>query len=154
MGVKRQIDSRHYNLKPFEVTSLGPVKERRIDRRRRFLRDWIIRSELKMAATVEGFFNTFNTKLEAPVRTHLKNVYASLAMSVLSAAAGAYVDVNVARLGGLATSLLGLALASALYFTADNGKNRLQRLALLLGFAFTSGISMGPLLDLAVRIDP
>jgi len=107
-----------------------------------------------MTATVEGFFNTFNTKLEAPVRAHLKNVYASLTMSVLSAAAGAYVDINVARLGGLATSLLGLVLASALYFTTDDGKNRLQRLGLLLGFAFLSGVSMGPLLDLAVRINP
>ena len=30
---------------------------------------------------------------EAPVRGHLKNVYASLTMSVLSAAAGAYVHL-------------------------------------------------------------
>jgi len=109
-----------------------------------------------MAATVEGFFQTFNTKLEAPVRSHLKNVYASLTMSVLSATAGAYVHLftDMLRGGGLGFSLLGFGLAMGLHFTPDNGKNRGQRLSMLLGFAFLSGLGMGPLLDMAIRIDP
>merc|ERR1712117_164549 len=108
------------------------------------------------AATIEGFFNTFNTKLEAPVRSHLKNVYACLTMSVLSAAAGAYVHLftDLLRGGGLIMGLVSLGLAIGLHMTPDNGKNRGQRLAMLLGFAFVSGLSSGPLLDLAIRINP
>jgi len=109
-----------------------------------------------MAATIEGFFNTFNTKLEAPVRSHLKNVYACLTMSVLSAAAGAYVHLftDLLRGGGLIMGLVSFGLAIGLHMTPDNGKNRGQRLAMLLGFAFVSGLSSGPLLDLAIRINP
>jgi len=109
-----------------------------------------------MAATIEGFFNTFNTKLEAPVRSHLKNVYSCLTMSVLSAAAGAYVHLftDLLRGGGLIMGLVSLGLAIGLHMTPDNGKNRGQRLAMLLGFAFVSGLSSGPLLDLAIRINP
>jgi len=109
-----------------------------------------------MAATIEGFFNTFNTKLEAPVRSHLKNVYSCLTMSVLSAAAGAYVHLftDLLRGGGLIMGLVSFGLAIGLHMTPDNGKNRGQRLAMLLGFAFVSGLSSGPLLDLAIRINP
>lgn len=111
---------------------------------------------VKMAATIEGFFNTFNTKLEAPVRSHLKNVYSCLTMSVLSAAAGAYVHLftDLLRGGGLIMGLVSLGLAIGLHMTPDNGKNRGQRLTMLLGFAFVSGLSSGPLLDLAIRINP
>ena len=51
-------------------------------------------------------------------------------------------------------ALLGAALAFGLFFTPDNGKNRGLRLSMLLGFAFFSGLGMGPLLDMAVRINP
>jgi len=51
-------------------------------------------------------------------------------------------------------SLLGLGLGLGLYATPDNGKNRLTRLGLLLGFGFFSGLGTGPLLDMAIRINP
>jgi len=113
-------------------------------------------SSRKMTATIDGFFRTFNTKLEAPVRSHLKNVYTALTMSVLSAAAGAYVHLFTSLLsgGGFVFGLLGFGLAMGLHFTPDNGKNRGQRMAMLLGFAFLSGLGMGPLLDMAIRINP
>jgi FtsH-binding integral membrane protein len=109
-----------------------------------------------MAANIDNFLNSFNTKFEAPVRGHLKNVYASLTMSVLSAAAGAYVHLftNLLQGGGLLFSLLGAGLAFGLYLTPDNGKNRSSRLAMLLGFAFLTGLGLGPLLQLAVMMNP
>ncbi|TRY62090.1 hypothetical protein TCAL_12255 [Tigriopus californicus] len=109
-----------------------------------------------MAATLESMMNTFNSKIEAPVRTHLKSVYASLALSILSAAGGAYIHMftNLLRGGGILFSLVGLGLAMGLHFTPDNGKNRNQRMAMLLGFAFLSGLGMGPMLDMAVRLNP
>ena len=70
---------------------------------------------------------------EAPVRTHLKSVYACLAMTILSAATGAYTHLftSLMRGGGFMFSLLGLGLGLGLYATPDNGKNRLTRLGLL-----------------------
>lgn len=50
--------------------------------------------------------------------------------------------------------LLGLGLAFGLHMTPDNGKNRSTRLAMLLGFAFFSGLGMGPMLDMAIRVNP
>jgi len=109
-----------------------------------------------MSATIDGFFNSFNTKFEAPIRSHLKSVYACLAMTIVSASAGAYTHLftNLLRGGGLLYGLLGMGLALGLYATPDNGKNRPTRMALLLGFAFFSGLGTGPLLDMALRINP
>ena len=75
------------------------------------------------------------------MRSHLKNVYVYLTMSVLSATAGAYLHMvnglfwNFGLLGALAS----MGLVMGLHFTPDNGKNRGQRTAMLLGFAFLSG---------------
>jgi len=107
-------------------------------------------------ASVENFLNSFNTKFEAPVRSHLKNVYATLTMSVLAASAGAYVHLFTGLLqgGGILFSLAALGLALGLFMTPDNGKNRSTRLAMLLGFAGLTGLGMGPLLSMAIRMNP
>jgi len=109
-----------------------------------------------MAASVDNFFNTFNTKFDAPVRTHLKNVYASLTMSVMSASVGAYVHLftDLLQGGGIMFSLLGLGLALGLFMTPDNGKNRGMRMGMLLGFAFLTGLGLGPLLQMAIMMNP
>ena len=78
------------------------------------------------------------------MRSHLKTVYVYLTMSVLSATAGAYLHLvnglfwNFGLLGALAS----MGLVMGLHFTPDNGKNRGQRTAMLLGFAFLSGACM------------
>merc|ERR550519_2384710 len=61
---------------------------------------------------------------------------------------------NILSGGGILLSLLGLGLALGLFMTPDNGKNRSTRLAMLLGFAFFSGLGLGPLLDMAVHLNP
>lgn len=101
----------------------------------------------------EPYFSSFS---EAPVRSHLKSVYACLAMTIMSAAAGAYTHLftNLLQGGGLLFGLLGIGLVFALHATPDDGKNRSTRLALLLGFAFFSGLSTGPLLQMALMINP
>ena len=77
-------------------------------------------------------------------------------MTIVSASAGAYTHLftNLLRGGGLLYGLLGFGLAMGLYATPDNGKNRSTRMALLLGFAFFSGLGTGPLLDMALMINP
>jgi len=83
-------------------------------------------------ATIDGLFNSINAKLETPIRTHLKSVYACLTMSILSAAGGAYTHMftNLLRGGGIGFALLGAGLAFGLFFTQDNGKNRGLRLSI------------------------
>merc|ERR1712117_892509 len=89
---------------------------------------------VRMSASIDQFFHTFNSKIEAPVRSHLKTVYVYLTMSVLSATAGAYLHMvnglfwNFGLLGALAS----MGLVMGLHFTPDNGKNRGQRTAMLL----------------------
>jgi len=108
-----------------------------------------------MAPTVQSFMRSFNNNLEEPVRQHLRNVYACLTMSTVAAAAGAYVHMFTQWMsGGLLTLLGSTALLIVLMATPDNGKNRQLRLSYLLGFAFLSGMGMGPLLDMVVRVNP
>lgn len=106
--------------------------------------------------TLNNFVDSFNNKFEPRVRSHLKNVYSSLTMCVLSAAGGAYIHMftNILSGGGILLSLLGLGLALGVFMTPDNGKNRSARLAMLLGFAFFSGLGLGPLLDMAIQLNP
>jgi len=51
-------------------------------------------------------------------------------------------------------SLLGAGLALGLFMTPDNGKNRGMRLGMLLGFAFLTGLGLGPLLSMAIMMNP
>ena len=90
------------------------------------------------------------------MRTHLKNVYASLTMTVLASTAGAYVHLCTDLLtgGGFLYSLLAAGLAIGLFMTPDNGKNRGTRMAMLMGFGFLTGLGMGPLLQMAIAMNP
>ncbi|KAJ9574997.1 hypothetical protein L9F63_007825 [Diploptera punctata] len=105
--------------------------------------------------TIQSFLQSFNSKMEEPVRQHLKNVYACLTMSAISAGVGAYVHIYTQLLSaGLLTVILSVGLLFALMATPDNGKNRKLRLGYLLGFAFFTGMGMGPLLETVIDFEP
>lgn len=109
-----------------------------------------------MATTLDGFIRIFNNKIEPPVQHHLKNVYSCLAISTLAAAAGGYVHVftNILQ-GNFLTSLLALGLMVALdIIPYDGGKNNSLRLGLLTAFSFATGLGLGPLLDVAIAVNP
>uniref|UniRef100_A0A4D5R8V7 Bax inhibitor n=1 Tax=Scolopendra viridis TaxID=118503 RepID=A0A4D5R8V7_SCOVI len=104
---------------------------------------------------VETFFQNLDAKLEPPLKLHLRNVYSCLSLSILTAAAGAYIHVFTDILkGSLWISLLGIVFLILLKATSNDGKNGLLRLGYLEGFALTSGLSFGPLLDMVIMIDP
>ncbi|XP_068965734.1 probable Bax inhibitor 1 [Bombus flavifrons] len=108
-----------------------------------------------MAAVLNTFVNSFTKKLEPPVRQHLKNVYGCLSMSMLSAAGGVYIHMFSELLrANLLTTLGTLGLLFTLINTPDNGKNQKLRLSYLLGFAFFSGLGLGPLLQLVMSVNP
>jgi FtsH-binding integral membrane protein len=103
-------------------------------------------------------FNTFvsslNRKLEPNVQAHLKNVYQTVAMALLAASLGGYVHLYTGLLsGGLLSSLGAMGFGMALFATHDDGKNRNQRMGYLMGFAGCSGLSMGPLLEMAIMVN-
>lgn len=76
-------------------------------------------------------------------------------MSTLSAAAGVYIHMFSELLqANFLTTLGTLGLLFALVSTPDNGKNQKLRLSYLLGFAFFSGLGLGPLLQLVMNVNP
>lgn len=92
---------------------------------------------------------------EEPVRHHLKNVYSCLAMVSLTAGAGGYLQVVTGMLeGSLLVPLGTIVLLIGLLSTPDNGKNSTTRLGMLFGFAFLSGLGVGPLLTHAIHVNP
>ena len=95
------------------------------------------------------------TKIDAVTKKHLKNVYASLAISTLAAAAGAAVHLFTEFLkGGLLASLGSIGFILALGFTSNEPKNQRKRLGYLVGFALCTGLSLGPLLEHVIAVDP
>ena len=92
---------------------------------------------------------------EPPVKAHLKQVYGTMSLALLAAGLGAYVHLYTALLsGGLLSSLGSLGFAIALYATPDHAKSRDKRMGYLMGCAFCSGLSTGPLLDFAMLMSP
>ncbi|XP_054168299.1 probable Bax inhibitor 1 [Oppia nitens] len=104
---------------------------------------------------IDSFFSSLNRKIEPQVQTHLKDVYSSMSIALLSAAIGGYVHLftNILQ-GGLLSTLVAMGFVIALYSTPDNGKNRSTRLWYLIGFAFASGLGLGPLMEYAIIVNP
>ncbi|BFZ15419.1 hypothetical protein BsWGS_18458 [Bradybaena similaris] len=93
--------------------------------------------------------------LEPHVQSHLKNVYGTLSVGMLSAALGAYVHFCTG-LGEwyLLTLLASIGLLIWLMFEKHERKNIGKRMAIFTAFTMLSGMSLGPLLELVVLIDP
>ncbi|CAG2181083.1 unnamed protein product, partial [Oppiella nova] len=91
--------------------------------------------------SLDSFFNSLNRKIEPQVQSHLKDVYSSMSIALLSASIGGYIHLftNILQ-GGILSSLVAIGFVIALYSTPDNGKNRSTRLWYLIGFAFASGL--------------
>lgn len=93
---------------------------------------------------------------EQPVRQHLKNVYACLAMSTMAAAIGASIHLftNILQAGFI--SGIGALIFFGLLMSThdDGGKSMKLRVGYLLGFTALTGVGMGPLLDHVILVDP
>ena len=94
------------------------------------------------------------SRLDVPTKKHLKNVYSSLAMSMFAAAAGSAVHMYTQFLkGGILSALAGIGLLLLLRFTPHNSKNQMTRIGYLMGFAFCSGLGLGPIMENVTQID-
>lgn len=86
---------------------------------------------------------------------HLKKVYASFALCMFVAAAGAYVHVVTHFIqAGLLSALGSLGLMIWLMATPHSHETERKRLGLLAGFAFLTGVGLGPALELCIAINP
>ncbi|ENN75445.1 probable Bax inhibitor 1 [Dendroctonus ponderosae] len=105
---------------------------------------------------INNFINSFNNRLEPPVKQHLKNVYACLAMSTLAAGVGGSIHLftNLLQAGFL--SGIGAIIFFFLLISTpdDNGKGMMKRVGYLLGFATLTGVGMGPLLEHVILVNP
>lgn len=107
------------------------------------------------AVNMKKFFTGFTDKLEPSVRHHLKNVYATVTIAGFCAAAGGYCHLFSTLIGAsFLTSIGALVTLVTLMMVQDNGKNQKQRLALLASFAFLSGCNLGPLMEVAIHVNP
>ncbi|CAL1529064.1 unnamed protein product [Lymnaea stagnalis] len=92
--------------------------------------------------------------LESNVQQHLKKVYASLSVGMLSAALGAYAH-TLTGIGEwfILTTLASIGLMIWLGSTRYTKESEGTRMGIFAGFTFTSGISLGPLIDIVMNID-
>jgi FtsH-binding integral membrane protein len=104
---------------------------------------------------VDTFLRSLDRKLEPPVKQHLKQVYTTLATATFIAAVGSYVHLFTDIMsGGIMASLGAMGFALAITMTPDTGKNADKRYYYMLGFAGCTGLALGPLLDLAMYLNP
>lgn len=92
--------------------------------------------------------------LEKRVQDHLKKVYASLAISMIAATAGAYVRLFHSFFRSDFTFLITFGLIMGLYMTPHTPANIGKRMAMLLGFAFTTGLGLGRLIGFVAAVNP
>uniref|UniRef100_A0A7N8XCJ1 Transmembrane BAX inhibitor motif-containing protein 6 n=1 Tax=Mastacembelus armatus TaxID=205130 RepID=A0A7N8XCJ1_9TELE len=95
------------------------------------------------------------SQISHSTQVHLKNVYSSLTVCMFLAAAGSYVHV-VMRLfqGGVLSVLCSLGMMFWLAMTPHSPDTEKKRLAILAGFAFLTGVGLGPTLDFVIAINP
>ncbi|KAL2348200.1 hypothetical protein Fmac_002200 [Flemingia macrophylla] len=85
------------------------------------------------------------------VQNHLKQVYFTLCFAVLAAAVGAYLHV-LFNIGGFFTSVA--CVGTSLWLLSTPPSEERKRVTLLMLSSLFQGASVGPLIDLAIRIDP
>ncbi|XP_065348244.1 bax inhibitor 1 [Cloeon dipterum] len=104
------------------------------------------------------FVNTFQSKLEPPVRDHLKNVYACLTVSTMLSGGAAWFGLNYPNMSivqpGFLTQLGAVGLLIGLMATRNSKQNQPMRMGMLAALAYCIGTNLVPLLDSVLKVDP
>ncbi|XP_004148360.1 bax inhibitor 1 [Cucumis sativus] len=85
------------------------------------------------------------------VQSHLHQVYLTLGCALVASAAGAYLHI-LWNIGGILTALAGIGCITWLMATPPYEERK--RLSMLMAAALLEGASIGPLIGLAIEIDP
>lgn len=111
--------------------------------------------KMSTGINMQRFARGLTENLEEPVRQHLKNVYATVTIATACAAAGGFVHLYSSfAVGGLVTAFGAIGVLLALLAIPHDGKNQATRLSMLAVFAFLSGCNLGPLLTIAIMVNP
>uniref|UniRef100_A0A2K5S5N3 Bax inhibitor 1 n=1 Tax=Cebus imitator TaxID=2715852 RepID=A0A2K5S5N3_CEBIM len=122
--------------------------------------------QVRLCCPDSGTMNIFDRKINfdallkfshitPSTQQHLKKVYASFALCMFVAAAGAYVHVITHFIqAGLLSALGSLILMIWLMATPHSHETEQKRLGLLAGFAFLTGVGLGPALEFCIAINP
>jgi FtsH-binding integral membrane protein len=87
------------------------------------------------------------------IRRHLTKVYSTLTVALMFAAIGSAVHLFY-RAGGLLSLLGSIAAIMWLALTPPTQENTPKRVGILFGFAFLKGLTIGPLIATAIKVDP
>ncbi|KAK4742042.1 hypothetical protein SAY87_000043 [Trapa incisa] len=85
------------------------------------------------------------------VQNHLKQVYLSLCCALVAAATGAYLHL-LWNIGGFLTTVA--CLGCTIWLLSTPPYDEQKRVGLLLASSLFQGASIGPLIDLAIEVDP
>ncbi|KAE9596750.1 hypothetical protein Lal_00007683 [Lupinus albus] len=85
------------------------------------------------------------------VQNHLKQVYFTLCCAVVAAAVGAYLHV-LWNIGGFLTTVG--CVGSMIWLLSTSPHEEQKRVSLLMASSLFEGASIGPLIDMAIQIDP
>ncbi|KAK3225004.1 hypothetical protein Dsin_004866 [Dipteronia sinensis] len=95
-------------------------------------------------------FKNFN-QISPVVQSHLKQVYLSLCCALVASATGVYLHL-LWNIGGILTTFATIGCMAWMLSTPLFEERK--RVALLMAAALFEGASIGPLIDLAIQIDP
>lgn len=110
--------------------------------------------ETSFEGRFQRFANSLGNKFEPEVRYHLAKVYTCLGATIGCSAFGSYLHLAGYLEVGLLAILASFALVLGLHFMQDDQKTFHTRLAMLLGFGFCSGQSLGPLMQHIIIVNP
>ncbi|XP_044486165.1 bax inhibitor 1-like [Mangifera indica] len=98
-------------------------------------------------------WNSFKnfSQISPVVQSHLKRVYLSLCCALVASATGAYLHL-LWNIGGLLTTLATLGCIFWVLSTPPNEEQK--RVGLMMAAGLFEGASIGPLIDLAIQVDP
>ncbi|XP_030533503.1 bax inhibitor 1-like [Rhodamnia argentea] len=85
------------------------------------------------------------------VQSHLKQVYLSLCCALVASAAGAYLHLLL-NIGGLLTTFA--CIGSMLWLLSTPPYEEQKRFGLLMAAALFEGAAIGPLIEMAIKVDP
>lgn len=93
--------------------------------------------------------------IERNVQEHLKKVYGTLSIAMIAAGVGAYVHLFTGLMRhSFLTSIASIGLMIWLAMTHHSKETQMKRMAIFAGFTFFSGMSLGPVMDWVIDIDP
>ncbi|KAI5720926.1 bax inhibitor 1 [Diaphorina citri] len=111
-----------------------------------------------VSSVFKNFNKAFRTKVDSSTKQHLQNVYGCLTLGMLAATAGAYLQLTQAMFQSTLVMLLSSVGAFGFLIYVMSTKNQINsnrnRTGAFIGFTLCTGIGLGPLLEMAIVVNP